>query len=79
MKNIIKEIREENSLSQNELATIVGVGRQTIFDLEKGVRSKINSKVLDTVDELGYDRQEVIETYHYQRERQKEEIMQNLK
>ncbi|EUJ21398.1 helix-turn-helix transcriptional regulator [Listeria aquatica] len=34
--NLIKKHREENQISQEELAHVVGVSRQTIHAIEKG-------------------------------------------
>jgi len=36
IKNKVKEIREQHGMSQEALATRVGVTRQTIISLEKG-------------------------------------------
>ena len=36
MNNIIKELRKENKVTQDELAMAVGVTRQTIISLENG-------------------------------------------
>ena len=36
MDNIIKELRKENKVTQDELAMAVGVTRQTIISLENG-------------------------------------------
>ena len=36
LKNILKEIRAEKSLSQSELAEMVGVSRNTISSIETG-------------------------------------------
>lgn len=36
MNNIIKELRRQNNMTQEELATSCGVSRQTIISLENG-------------------------------------------
>ena len=36
MKNNIKELREKSSMTQDDLASLVDVSRQTIISLEKG-------------------------------------------
>ncbi len=36
MNNIIKELRKENNMTQEELATACKVSRQTIISLESG-------------------------------------------
>ncbi len=36
MNNNIKKLRKENSITQEDLATAVGVTRQTIISLENG-------------------------------------------
>jgi len=36
VENRIKEFRKENGLTQEELASAVGVSRQTIISIEKG-------------------------------------------
>ena len=77
--NIIKEIREEKGLSQNEMSLICEVGRQTICDIESGTRKSLNKRVLQGIDSLGYNPEEVEETYHYQRQQQKENILSSLK
>ena len=43
MKNIIKDLRKERSISQEELASAVRVTRQTIISLENG---KYNASLL---------------------------------
>ena len=43
MKNIIKELRKEQRISQEELASAVRVTRQTIISLENG---KYNASLL---------------------------------
>ena len=43
MKNIIKELRKEHRISQEELANAVRVTRQTIISLENG---KYNASLL---------------------------------
>lgn len=39
LSNLVKERRVSQGLTQEELATRVGVTRQTIFSIEKGVYS----------------------------------------
>ncbi len=36
MKNILRELREMRSMTQEDLAALAGVSRQTIISLEKG-------------------------------------------
>ncbi|MGS0763814.1 helix-turn-helix transcriptional regulator [Syntrophomonas curvata] len=36
MQNRLRELREQNGLTQEDLAVLVGVSRQTIISLEKG-------------------------------------------
>lgn len=36
MENNLKEIREKNSFTQEQLANLVSVSRQTIISIEKG-------------------------------------------
>jgi putative transcriptional regulator len=36
LQNRLRELREQNNLTQEDLAVIVGVSRQTIISLEKG-------------------------------------------
>lgn len=43
MKNAVKKLREENQLTQQELANIMVVSRQTINSLENG---KYNPSIL---------------------------------
>lgn len=43
MKNIVRELREKKGLTQQEVADIMGVSRQTINSLETG---KYNPSIL---------------------------------
>lgn len=57
MKNIIKDLRKQNDMTQEDLAKICGVSRQTIISLENGkynpsifLAHKI-AKIFDTIIE----------------------------
>ena len=61
LKNNLKEIRVANELSQEALAESVGVTRQTIISIEKGVYQpsvglavKLAKKLSKTVESLFY-------------------------
>jgi putative transcriptional regulator len=61
LKNNLKEIRVTNELSQEALAESVGVTRQTIISIEKGVYQpsvglavKLAKKLNKTVESLFY-------------------------
>lgn len=61
LKNNVKEIRVANELSQEALAESVGVTRQTIISIEKGVYQpsvglavKLAKKLGKTVESLFY-------------------------
>ena len=61
LKNNLKEIRVANELSQEALAESVGVTRQTIISIEKGVYQpsvglavKLAKKLNKTVESLFY-------------------------
>lgn len=61
LKNILKEIRVKSGLSQEGLAESVGVTRQTIISIEKGVYQpsvglavKLAKKLDKTVESLFY-------------------------
>ena len=43
MKNRVEELRKQNNESQEDLANMVGVSRQTIISIEKG---KYNPSIL---------------------------------
>ncbi|MED4452391.1 helix-turn-helix transcriptional regulator [Metabacillus fastidiosus] len=36
MKNRLKQLREQNDISQEKMAELLGVSRQTIISIEKG-------------------------------------------
>jgi len=59
IKNNLKEIRQQHSLSQEELAESVGVSRQTIISIEKSVYQpsvtlalKLSKKLQVSVEKL---------------------------
>jgi putative transcriptional regulator len=61
LKNTLKEIRTANELSQESLAESVGVTRQTIISIEKGVYQpsvslalKLAKKLNKRVEDLFY-------------------------
>ncbi|PAT01069.1 transcriptional regulator [Candidatus Izimaplasma bacterium ZiA1] len=59
MKNIIKELREQQKITQSELANTCSVSRQTIISLENGrynpstILARKISKIFDkTIEEV---------------------------
>ena len=46
MKNNLKALRQEKSISQDELASILGVSRQTINSIEQIINKITNTKII---------------------------------
>lgn len=78
MKSIFKQIRKENNLTQDQLATILGTHRTTIFDLEHANRTKVNDRILRNLNAIGYSKELVKKAYAKQRERQQQELLQEI-
>jgi len=80
MKNVIRNIRENMELSQADFAAMLGVGTQTIFDIEHYNRVQINDKVLDVLDnELDYDRSEIVGKYQKGRKDKRLQLIEDNK
>jgi DNA-binding XRE family transcriptional regulator len=79
MKSIIKQIREENGFTQDQLAIVLDTGRQTIFDLEHGHREKISDKFLNELELIGYDPELVARKYEQQRKAKKKDLIKKVK
>ena len=65
MKNMIKELRKERRISQEELANVVRVTRQTIISLENG---KYNASLLLAHDIAKYFGKTIEEIFLFEEE-----------
>lgn len=65
MKNMIKELRKEHRISQEELANAVRVTRQTIISLENG---KYNASLLLAHDIAKYFGKTIEEIFLFEEE-----------
>ena len=60
LKNKLREIRvASNSMTQQQLATLVGVSRQTIISIESGRYSPSLELAIKISEALDYDRQQL--------------------
>ena len=49
----IRDAREESGLTQEEVAVLLGVSRETYFKVEKGIREPRRDEIALMSDELG--------------------------
>ena len=72
MVNPFKEARLELGLSLLELCQKVGVSVSTAFNLEKGILSRPNKKILAFYQKHGYDPEQLKQKYQQYLERIRE-------
>lgn len=73
-ENPIKKIRDEKDVTQHELALASGVSVSTIRNIENGEVREINKKLLDFLEDKGYDREELVDNYEAWLKEKKKEI-----
>ena len=74
-KNPIKRIRDERDISQQELAILADVAINTVRNAEKGLTAELNEQILESIEQLGYEREEIQEEYETWRVKLKEDII----
>lgn len=55
ISNIIRQTRQEQGLTQEQLAALSGVGRRFVVELEAGKPTCHFGKALDVINTLGID------------------------
>lgn len=65
VKNCLEDLRKERSLNQEELASALGVSRQTIISLEKG---KYNPSILLAFKIAKYFEKKIEDIFIYEEE-----------
>lgn len=63
MENPLISIRKEKDLTRTELGLLCKVSHMTIRRIEDGSVQHIKKSVLDTVERMGYKRQQLIDDY----------------
>lgn len=72
-KSPVEEIKEDEGFTIAEFAQACGLSTGAAIHAIKAETKELNPKVLDTLVELGYDRQKLKKDYQeYREERQKE-------
>jgi DNA-binding XRE family transcriptional regulator len=74
MKNPLLKVREEKSLTANDLAMLAEISVVTVQKIEWGSQKKMNLKVLDTVEQLGYDKEQFMSDMDTWKEQKLKEI-----
>lgn len=74
-ENPIKRIRKEREISQQELAILADVAINTVRNSEKGLNLKLNDKILEALDQLGYEKEQVRKEYETWRKELKQDII----
>lgn len=79
MKNPLKEIKDENNLTLDELGLIAGVSQSTVYKNTSGSSQVINSKILKACEDLGYDQREVEEKYQEFKKQKKLKLLKETR
>ena len=79
MKTIIRDIRIELDLTRAEYASLLGISLSNLYQLESGSPQNINSRVLKSLDRLGFDIEEVKEQYQKDRAAKVEKLFNTVK
>ena len=76
MRNPLKEIKEKNGWSIQEFVSVTGLGFSTVYNCLTGNTQNINQRILETLEQLGYDTDKVEKEYQEFRVAKQKELMQ---
>lgn len=74
--NPIQEIRVKNGWTIQELAAVTGLSFTATYNCLNGNTQRINQRILEALEQLGYDPEEIKEQYQEYRKAKQEELMQ---
>ena len=77
MINPIQRIKEEKNLTLMEMATIFNVSESTLYQNLKGGRRELSEQILSTLDEMGYNIDEIKEEYRQFKLKKRLELMES--
>lgn len=75
MKSPIEKVKEEQGLTIQELAIAADVATMTAYKNIKAENREPNPKILDTLEEMGYDRDRIEWQYSKYREEKRAELI----
>lgn len=76
MKNPLKEIKEKNGWSIQELASVTGLSFSASYNCLTGNTQNINQRILEALEQLGYDTEEIKVKYQEFRAAKQKELRQ---
>ncbi|MFW5988535.1 MAG: helix-turn-helix domain-containing protein [bacterium] len=76
MNNPLEKIRKKNGWSIEEFASVADMSFTAVYNALNGSTQNINSKILEAVEQLGYDPEKVRKEYQEFREAKKQKLMQ---
>ena len=79
MRNPLKEIKEKNGWSIQELASVTGLSFSASYNCLTGNTQNINQRILETLEQLGYDPDKVEKEYQEFRAAKQQELFQEAK
>lgn len=75
-ENPIKRIRDERDISQQELAILADVAINTVRNAEKGLTAELNEQILEAIEQLGYEKVQIVQDYKEWRKDLKQDIIE---
>lgn len=78
MTNPVFQARKEKCLTIKQLAFLAGVSETRVRQIERGDSARLTGALLDTLEQLGYDRKEIAKKYEAWRMEQTRKILQEI-
>lgn len=75
MKNPLKRIKENNNWSIQDMAVVTDTSSSSVYKNLQGSNFKITKRILDTLEEMGHNREKVKKEYaKFRKEKKREKL-----
>ena len=78
MRNPLKKIKENNGWTIQEFASVTVMSLTAAYNALNGNTKNINQKILETLEQLGYDTEKVEKEYQEFKETKQQELIQKV-